>query len=304
VANNEIVLDALLPPQMAARAEQAGVKKAQTGALALFVLAVLAGAFVGLGAIFATTVAAGTGGALPFGVARLLVGLVFSLGLILVIVGGAELFTGNNLIVMAWAGGKVTTRLLLRNWLIVYAGNFVGSVGTAGLLFFSGQYTFGGGAVGAAALATANAKLNFGFTQALVLGILCNALVCLAVWLTFSARSTTDRILAIIPPISAFVAAGFEHSVANMYFVPVALFIKAGAPGAFWQSIGQTAGDFAGLTWGRFLVNNLLPVTVGNIVGGAVLVGAVYWFVYLRAAPPLAAPAESAAAPEAAQTTR
>ena len=286
VANNEIVLDALLPAQMAARAEQIGERKAKSAPMGMFVLAVLAGAFIALGAIFATTVVAGAGSVVPYGLTRLAAGLVFCLGLILVIVGGAELFTGNNLIVMAWASGKVSTALVLKNWIIVYLGNFVGSVGTAALIYFSGQYTFGKGAVGAAALATANAKVNLDFGQALALGILCNALVCLAVWLSFNARTTTDRILAIIPPISAFVAAGFEHSIANMYFIPVGLFIKAGAPASFWENIGQTAGDFADLTWGRFLFNNLVPVTIGNIIGGAVLVGVVYWFVYLRRANP------------------
>jgi formate/nitrite transporter len=219
---------------------------------------------------------------LPYGVTRLLAGLVFSLGLILVIIGGAELFTGNNLIVMAWASRKVSTRLLLRNWVIVYVGNFSGALATAGLMYFSGQFTFGNGAVGAAALATANAKVGLEFAQAIALGVMCNALVCLAVWLTFSSRSTTDRILAILLPITAFVAAGFEHSIANMYFIPIGLFIKAGAPAAFWTNIGKTAADFPSLTWGRFLFNNLLPVTLGNIIGGAVMVGAVYWFVYLR----------------------
>jgi formate transporter FocA len=280
--HNDLQFDALLPAEMAARAEQIGVKKAHLNPVSMFVLAVLAGAFIALGAIFSTTVVAGAGDALPYGVTRLLAGLVFSLGLILVIVGGAELFTGNNLIVMAWASRKVSTGLLMQNWLIVYLGNFVGAMGTAALLYVSGQYAFGKGAVGAAALATANAKVGLGFTQAVALGVLCNALVCLAVWLTFSARTTTDRILAILPPITAFVAAGFEHSIANMYFVPVALFIKAGAPESFWASLGQTPADFPGLTWERFLLNNLLPVTLGNIVGGALLVGVVYWFVYLR----------------------
>jgi formate transporter len=278
---NGFQLDALLPAEMAAKAEQVGVKKAHLPAVSMFVLAVLAGAFIALGAIFATTVSAGAAG-LPYGVGRLLAGMVFSLGLILVVVGGAELFTGNNLIVMAWASGKVSTRLLAQNWLIVYLGNFVGSVATAALVFASGQYAFGQGSVGAAALATANAKAGLGFAQALALGILCNALVCLAVWLTFSARTTTDRILAIVPPITAFVAAGFEHSIANMYFIPVGLLIKAGAPGTFWAAIGKTAADYSNLNWGNFFVKNLLPVTLGNIIGGAVLVGAVYWFVYLR----------------------
>jgi formate/nitrite transporter len=267
---------------MAARAEEIGVKKANLDVASMFALAILAGAFIALGAIFATTVLAGSAGALPYGVARFLAGTAFSLGLILVLVGGAELFTGNNLIVMAWASGRVGTGVLLKNWLVVYLGNFVGSFGTALLVFLGGQYGFGKGAVGAAALATAHAKLGFTFVEAVALGTLCNALVCLAVWLTFSARTTTDRILATVPPIAAFVAAGFEHSVANMYFIPEGLLIRAGAGPAFWADLGKTAADFPDLTWGRFLLHNLLPVTIGNIIGGAVLVGAVYWFVYLR----------------------
>lgn len=276
--NNDIHIDALLPVEMAQRAEQIGVRKAALATLNLFVLAVLAGAFVALGAIFSTTVAAGAAGVLPYGVTRLLVGLSFCLGLILVIVGGAELFTGNNLIVMAWASGKVSSAALLRNWIIVYLGNFVGALGTAVLWFFSQQYTFGGGSVGVTALTIANAKVHFGFVQAIALGALCNALVCLAVWLTFSARSTGDKILAILFPITAFVTAGFEHSIANMYFIPVALLIKAFDP-AFVAASGL---DLVALTWRTFLLNNLLPVTIGNIGGGVVLVAAVYWVVFLR----------------------
>jgi formate transporter FocA len=275
-------IDSLLPPEMASRAEEVGVKKANLDAVSLFVLAVLAGAFIALGAIFSTTAVAGAAGALPYGVGRLLAGLVFSLGLILVVVGGAELFTGNNLIVMAWASGKVSTSLLLHNWGVVYAGNFAGAVATAALTFLSGHYRFGGGAVGQAALQSAQAKVGLGFAEAVALGVLCNVLVCLAVWLSFSGRTTTDKVLAVVPPVAAFVAAGFEHSVANMYFIPAGLFIKAFAPGAFWSGIGQAAADYPDLTWGRFLLGNLLPVTLGNVVGGAVLVGAVYWFVYLR----------------------
>ncbi|HLB46365.1 MAG TPA: formate transporter FocA [Anaerolineales bacterium] len=277
-----VTLDALIPAEMAAKAEQIGVKKAHMPWDNMFALAVLAGAFISLGAIFSTTIIAGAGDVLPYGVTRLLAGLVFTLGLILIIVGGAELFTGNNLIVMAWASGKVSTGLLLQNWVIVYLGNFVGSLGTAVLMYFSGQFMFGKGAVGAAALATADSKSGLDFVQALVLGIMCNTLVCLAVWMTFSARTTTDRILAIIPPITAFVAAGFEHSIANMYFIPIALFIKAGAPPKFWELIGKIPADFPNLTWDKFLINNLIPVTIGNIIGGAVLVGIVYWAVYLR----------------------
>jgi formate transporter FocA len=275
-------IDALLPADMAVKAEEVGIKKAGMDGARMFALAVLAGAFIALGAVFSTAVTAGIAVQVPYGVVRLLAGVVFSVGLILVIAGGAELFTGNNLIAMAWAGGKVSTTQLLRNWLIVYLGNFVGAVGTAALVFLSGQYAFGGGAVGANALATANAKCGFGFTQAVVLGVLCNGLVCLAVWLSYGARSTADKVLAIVPPISAFVAAGFEHSVANMYFIPVGLFIQAGAGDSFWAAAGKTAADYPDLTWGGFLINNLLPVTLGNILGGTLLVGAVYWFVYLR----------------------
>lgn len=274
----ELRIDALLPQEMAIRAEYIGVRKAEASFWTMFTLSVLAGAFIGLGAMFATTVAAGTAGILPYGVAKLLTGLVFCLGLILVIVGGAELFTGNNLIVMAWASKKVTNAALLRNWLVVYLGNFVGSVATAAMVFATGQYIFGGGAVGHTALALAVDKVNLGFGQAIALGILCNALVCLAVWLTYSARSTVDRIVAIIFPITAFVAAGLEHSVANMYFIPLGLMIKSLDP-VFSISSGV---DVARLTLGSFLFNNLLPVTIGNIIGGAVLVALVYWSVFLR----------------------
>ncbi len=282
MSNGEINIDAFMPPQMANRAEAIGIKKAHLDFWTMFSLAILAGAFVGAGAVFFTTTTTGAADKLAYGVTRMLGGLAFCLGLILVIVAGAELFTGNNLIVMAWANRKVGTRLLLRNWGIVYAGNFVGAMATAILVFYSQQYTFGGDSVGANALSIANAKVNLGFTQALVLGILCNALVCMAVWLCYSARSTTDKILAIIFPVTAFVAAGFEHSIANMYFVPMGLFIKAGAPPEFWAKIGKTAADYGNLTWDRFLINNLLPVTIGNIIGGAGLVGLAYWFAYLR----------------------
>ena len=213
---------------------------------------------------------------------RLVFGLTFTVGLILVMVAGAELFTGNTLIIMAWASKKVSTAKLLRNWVVVYAGNFVGSLFTAVLLFHAGQYTLGSGAVGLSALRIAQSKIGYGFLQAVLLGIFCNALVCMAVWLCYSARTTTDRILAILPPITAFVAAGFEHSVANMYFLPIALLIKDGAPASFWAAAGSSPGQFANLTWYSFLIGNLLPVTIGNIIGGTLMVGAIYWCVYLR----------------------
>jgi formate transporter FocA len=281
ISTDRAHFDALLPPEMASRAEDVGVRKARLDTVSLFALAVLAGAFISLGAIFATTVSAGAGD-LPFGLVRLLAGLAFSLGLILVIIGGAELFTGNTLIVMAWASGKVSSKLVLRNWSIVYVGNLVGALGTAAVMFVSGQYAFGEGSVGLAALTIGNAKTGLEFVPAIALGMMCNALVCLAVWLTFSARTTTDRILAIVPPIAAFVAAGFEHSVANMYFIPEAIAIRNFAPIGFWSAIDRVPADFPNLTVQAFLVANLLPVTIGNVIGGTLMVGIVYWFVYLR----------------------
>jgi formate/nitrite transporter len=298
--STELKIDALLPAEMARKAEYLGERKAEMRAFPMFILSILAGAFIGLGAMFATTVGAGTmavnlpdgtaafTAALPYGLGRLLFGLVFCLGLILVVVGGAELFTGNNLIVMAWASKKVSTQALLRNWVIVYFGNFAGSLMTAAVVFLGKQYTFGNGAIGKLALTIANNKVQLDFVQALALGIMCNALVCLAVWMTYSARSTTDKILAIVFPISAFVAASFEHSIANMYFIPIGLFIQAFDP-AF---VAKTGLDLANLTWGTFLVNNLLPVTIGNIIGGGIMVAAVYWSVYLRQPKPKAAEPE------------
>jgi formate/nitrite transporter len=271
-------VDALPPAEIARKAEAIGETKSRMRPATVFALAVLAGAFIALGAIFSTTVAAG-GSDLPYGVVRLLAGIAFSLGLMLVVVAGAELFTGNNLIVMAWASRRIPTGRLLANWAIVYVGNFVGAIATAGLVYATRQYTFGGGEVGKTALTIATTKVGYGFFQAIALGILCNALVCLAVWLTYGARTVTDKVVAVLPPIAAFVAAGFEHSVANMYFVPYGLFVKHDAA---WAASMQGLPDTAGLTWRAFFVDNLLPVTIGNVIGGSILVGAVYWFVYLR----------------------
>jgi formate transporter len=294
---SEFRIDSLLPQEMAGRAEFLGARKAEMPLLRMFMLAVLAGAFIALGALFATTVSAGAiqvaspdgsavySAALPYGVVRLLAGLVFSLGLILVVVGGAELFTGNNLIVMAWASRKVTARGLFRNWATVYLGNFVGATGTAVLVFLSRQYTFGANAAGVSALRTAIAKCDLGFVQAIALGVLCNALVCMAIWLTYSARTTVDKILSIIFPIAAFVAAGFEHSVANMYFIPYGLLIKDFDP-AFISTVASQVPHVELLTWPAFFLKNLLPVTIGNVIGGGLLVAAVYWAVFLRPTKP------------------
>lgn len=261
--------DAYAPAQIAMRVREVGVTKATMPVLTMFALAVLAGAFIALGALFFTvTMTIGNGTAIPFGLLRLAGGITFSLGLILVVVGGAELFTGNNLIAMAWASGRVTTGQVVRNWGWVYLGNLVGAVGTALLVGLAGVQTMSDGAVGETMMRIARAKLSLDPVSAVARGILCNVLVCLAVWLCMGARSVADKILAIIFPISAFVACGFEHSVANMYFLSIGVALAAG-----------TAAPLSVID----AFSNLALVTIGNIVGGTILVALVYWFVYLRA---------------------
>jgi len=253
--------DAYRPQRIAERIEDAGVAKANLGLLEMLTLAVLAGAFISFGAVFYTV--AVTDSALGFGMTRVIGGLVFSLGLILVVIAGAELFTGNNLIVMAWADGRIEAGRMLRNWAIVYAGNFIGAVASAFFIHWSGVLGMHDGAVAETARTIAAAKIALAPDQAFVRGMLCNALVCLAIWLSFAAHRVSGKILAIIFPITAFVALGFEHSIANMYFLPVAML----------QGADVTVAD---------LFANLVPVTLGNIVGGAGLVGLVYWIVYSR----------------------
>jgi formate/nitrite transporter len=273
-------IDSLLPAEMALQAEMLGVSKVRMSPSKTIVLAMLAGAFISFGAVLFTTVTAGS--TMSFGITRLIGGLAFSLGLVLVIVGGAELFTGNNLIIMAWANKKVSSTQVLKNWIWVYLGNMMGAMFIVIVMLFSRQYLFGSGVVGINMLNIARVKCELGFTQALALGILCNVLVCLAVWLCFSARTTSDKILCIIFPITAFIAVGFEHSVANMYFIPIAIFLlKYGDP-EFLSLLNNTAQNYDSVSWSNFFIHNLLPVTIGNIIGGAGLVGLVYWFVFLK----------------------
>ncbi len=281
-------IDAYSPAQMAARVEKAGITKGNLDPLSTLVLAMLAGAFIAFGAALYTFVLHDT--TLTLGLGRLLGGFVFCLGLILVIVAGAELFTGNNLIVMAYVSRKVTGRQLLQNWAIVLIGNLLGALIIVLFIYLSNHLKTAGGALSLFALKIAVNKVNLTFMEALMRGILCNLLVCLAVWLCFSGRSVTDKILAILFPITAFVAMGFEHCVANMYFIPVGLVIandNALLESAMKLATQPLATD--GLTIGACLWNNLVPVTLGNMIGGVFFVGAVYWFVYLRrsAAEPL-----------------
>ncbi|MGD8902936.1 MAG: formate/nitrite transporter family protein [Anaerolineae bacterium] len=272
-----VTLDAVPPPEMAERMEDVGVRKAHLGFWSMFALAVLAGAFIGLGAEFSTLAVTDSG--LGFGLSKVLGGLVFSLGLILVVIAGAELFTGNNLIIMAWVSGKLTLGQVMRNWIIVYAGNMAGSLVTVLLMYLTRQWSFADYHVGATALNIAVAKVDLSFAEGLARGILCNALVCLAVWLCLSGRSVTDKILAILFPITAFVASGFEHSVANMYFIPMGLLLQ-GEPGVV-AAAGRTASELVNLNL-HGLVGNLISVTTGNIFGGGFMVALVYWFIYRR----------------------
>ncbi|HUG18029.1 MAG TPA: formate/nitrite transporter family protein [Planctomycetaceae bacterium] len=269
--------DAYSPAEIARRVKDVGVVKAKLSTFNTLALAILAGAFIALGGAFATV--ATTGSELGFGPTRVLGGVVFSLGLILVVVAGAELFTGNNLVAMAWASRAITTRQLIRNWLLAYVGNFLGAVGTAVFVYWSGTWMAGGTAVGLNAVQIAASKCELGFGDAFVRGVLCNALVCLAVWLCQSCRSTTDKILAIIWPIAGFVALGFEHSVANMYFIPLGMLLE-NDPG-FLTAAPVESLNTASLSAHGFL-SNLISVTLGNIVGGTLLVAGVYWSVYLR----------------------
>lgn len=273
-------IEALLPPEMALACEAAGVAKAAASGTRLLVLGLLAGAFIGFGAIFMTVVLTGAGD-VPWGLARLAGGVSFSLGLILVIVGGAELFTGDALMIVAFASRRITVSALMRAWCLVYIGNIVGALGTAALMFLAGQHGFAAGGVGKTALAVAAAKAGLPTLQLFFLALLCNVLVCLAVWMSFSARSVAGKVMVIVPPVAAFVAAGFEHSIANMYLLPYALAIKSWAAPEFWRAIGRNAAAYPELTLLNIL-HNIAVATIGNLVGGSVLVGIVYWFVHLR----------------------
>lgn len=255
--------DAYSPKQVAERVNEVCVVKARLPLLTMWMLAMLAGAFIGLGALYFTLVASDA--SLGFAASRVLGGVVFSLGLLLVVIAGAELFTGNNLLVMAWADGCLNSRELLRNWLVVSLGNLAGAVGLAVIVYLSGHAMMNGGSVAATAIKIAQVKAELPFAEAFFKGVLCNVLVCMAVWMAMAGRSVTDKAVAIVFPISAFVAAGFEHSVANMYFFPLAFFL--GAP------LEASA-----------VLHNMVAVILGNLIGGSVLVALVYYIIYIRPA--------------------
>jgi len=264
--------DAFAPKEIAARIETIGVAKARLPLLSMFMLAVLAGAFIGLGALYFVLIKSDA--SLGYATGQVLGGVAFSLGLFLVVVAGAELFTGNNLLAMAWADGKITTVEVLRNWVVVCAGNLVGAAGLALLVFLSGHADGNGGAIAAQYVKIAAAKGALPFASAFFRGVLCNVLVCMAVWMVTAGRSVVDKAVAVILPISAFVAAGFEHSIANMYIMPLAMLL---------QTVDHAGAAMPAITLTQF-IGNLVPVILGNLIGGSVFVGLVYYVIYVRAA--------------------
>lgn len=253
------------------------VQKVNASVFKLMVLGILAGAYIAFGASLATMVGNDAAKYVGLGMSRLITGAVFSLGLMFVVIAGAELFTGNNLMLMSVLDGKSSFGKVLFKWGVVFAANFLGALLLAYLYYQTNLWKMGDNmAVGVNALKLANFRMNLTFMEALTRGILCNWLVCLAVWMAFASRDVIGKIFACFFPIMAFVASGFEHCVANMYFIPMGLFLKASG------QIAPDGLDLTSLTWPNFFIKNLVPVTLGNIIGGAIFVGLLYWTVYVK----------------------
>ena len=269
----------LSPDQMAKAAEDAAFGKATGGLLKSFLLGLTAGGYIALGFVFFITSQVGAA-EMPYGVARVLGGVVFSTGLALVVLTGAELFTSSTLTLTARASGRITWRQLVNNWVVVYVANFLGALTIVALIYLGRTWENADGGWGAVVLNTALHKVHHTFFEAFVLGVLCNLMVCLAVWAAYSGRTTTDKLLAVTMPIALFVATGFEHSVANMFMIPLAILIKDNAGADFWSTSGLDPSAFTDLSWSAFYVDNLLPVTLGNIVGGGVMIGVLYWTIF------------------------
>ncbi|MFT6986597.1 MAG: formate transporter [Psychromonas sp.] len=280
-AENKI--DELLPHQITEKADNIAYSKATKAFLSAFYLAVTAGMFISLAFVFYVTVTTGTQN-VAWGIKNLIGGAAFSLGLLLVVVVGGELFTSSTLTLIAKASQRITTMQMLKNWTVVYFGNFVGATFLVFLIFFAGLYNADNGQWGLTALNIAQHKLHHSFTEAVALGILCNIMVCLAIWMAFGARSVTDKMFAVLLPVAMFVSSGFEHCIANMFMVPIGILIQHYGSPEFWLSIGHNASEFADITTLNFLINNLIPVTLGNIIGGGVIVGLMHWMIYLRPA--------------------
>ncbi|MFD0705833.1 formate transporter FocA [Photorhabdus luminescens] len=272
----------LLPPAVMAQiANDIGVYKTTKPVAITYLSAITAGVFISIAFVFYITATTGTA-SVPYGLAKLVGGICFSLGLMLVVVCGADLFTSTVLTIISKATGRITWHQMIKNWIDVYLGNLIGALFFVAIIWFAGQYRIADGLWGLNVLQTANHKMHHSFIEALFLGILANLMVCLAVWMSYAGRSLMDKIFAMILPISMFVASGFEHSIANMFLIPLGIIIKHFAPTEFWINVGTTPEQFSQLTISHFITDNLIPVTIGNIIGGAVLVGLTYWSIYLR----------------------
>lgn len=271
----------LSPTQIAQKTIDISQAKVQKSNLSVFLLAILAGMFIGFGAIFATIISTGVT-PMPFGLKKLLAGIGFSVGLILVSICGAELFTGNNLLAIGLLEKKINFKAFVKNLSLVYFGNFVGALFLVLLIFVSKHHLTNAGLVGKTALDIAKSKVSLGFVQAIALGVLCNIVVCLAVWASYGAKTYVSKVAIIIPIISMFVAAGFEHSVANMYFLPIGWAIKTFATPSFWELIQSSAAQYSSINLASIFISNLLPVTIGNLIGGGLFVSGIYWNAYLK----------------------
>ncbi|MDR4504783.1 MAG: formate/nitrite transporter family protein [Candidatus Scalindua sp.] len=274
-------VDAYSPSQIASRIDAVAAVKASYSTAQTFWMGINAGVFIGLGAQFTTLVISDS--TLHYGLTAIIGGIVFTLGLILVVVGGAELFTGNSLIVIGYIDKRITTAEVLRNWSLSLTGNLFGSLILVFFIYQSHQWEFFDHMVGAKALLIANKKVNLSFEVAFARGVLCNAMVCLAVWLCFSARNVTDKIISMVFPVAGFIASGFEHCVANMYFIPIGLVLRNNPEvvAAANKMAGKSV-NLSQLTWKGFFVNNQFPVMLGNVLSGSILVGLAFWFIYLR----------------------
>lgn len=268
----------LLPEEIAKNVVEVSKKKSRLRILPLLLLGILAGAYIGFGAELCTITTHDLSMYLGMGFSKFIGGSVFSVGLILVAIGGAELFTGNCLMLTGVLTRDISIMSMLRNWLFVYLANFVGSMLLVIIIYYSGLWKIGNFEVGIAALTTATEKVNLSFVEAFLRGVGCNWLVCLAIWLSIAGKDTISKIIGIYFPVMAFVASGFEHSIANMYFIPIGLFLKGNV--AVVSKAGLVEG-INNLNWLGFFVRNLIPVTLGNIVGGAFFVGGIYYLAYL-----------------------
>ncbi|MCW7760635.1 formate transporter FocA [Photorhabdus luminescens] len=272
----------LLPPAVMTQiANDIGVYKTTKPVAITYLSAITAGVFISIAFVFYITATTGTA-SVPYGLTKLVGGICFSLGLMLVVVCGADLFTSTVLTIISKATGRITWYQMIKNWINVYLGNLIGALFFVAIIWFAGQYRVADGLWGLNVLQTANHKMHHSFIEALFLGILANLMVCLAVWMSYAGRSLMDKIFAMILPVSMFVASGFEHSIANMFLIPLGIVIKHFAPSEFWINVDATPEQFSQLTISHFITDNLIPVTIGNIIGGAVLVGLTYWSIYLR----------------------